>query len=228
MLPRVWAITDEAQVSISALRTPSRGGLGVPRLHTLPTPALHSSRDPVLARGLWRMTEATRHSSTRASGVGATRIKYGQAAHMFAPVTGGVRHALKAGDMCSLQGLGHASNPRVTEAKTIESLRHTWVALIMTFTIPAIDTWDGDMQRGQDDIVLLLPYASRRDSLHCSLHKSLRPHANKTRRRQVWPKSSHDDQEKISAHHRRRPWSTSSFCGSTPHIIVFLGPLVGV
>jgi hypothetical protein len=173
------------------------------------------------------MTEDGRHSLTRASGVGATHIKYGQEVHMFAPVIGCVHLALKAGGVCSPQGLGRASNPCVTEEKTIESLCRTWVALIMTFTILAIDTGDGDMRRGQDDTVHLFPYASRRANLRRSLHQSFCPHTNKTRQRRVWPKSLHYDQDKISTH-RRRPWSTSSFRGSTPHIIVFLGPLVGV
>lgn len=40
--------------------------------------------------------------------------------------------------------------------------------------------------------------------------------------------SPHDDREKVLAHRGRRPWSTSCICCSMLHILVFLGPLVGV
>jgi hypothetical protein len=43
-----------------------------------------------------------------------------------------------------------------------------------------------DKQRGQDDTVYLLPYASRQTSIHRSLHQSLHPHADKTTWRRVW------------------------------------------
>jgi hypothetical protein len=49
--------------------------------------------------------------------MGTTRIKDGQEAHLF---------TLVAGIVCSLQGLGHANNPRVTKEKAIDPLCCTW------------------------------------------------------------------------------------------------------
>jgi hypothetical protein len=72
----------------------------------------------------------------RTSDTGVFHIKYGQGAHIFTPVAGGVHNVLNAGDMYSSEGLGHAGNPRVTEAKTIDPLRHVWVTPIMTLVVP--------------------------------------------------------------------------------------------
>jgi hypothetical protein len=55
---------------------------------------------------------------------------------MFTLVAGGVHNVLNAGGMYSSQGLGHASNLRVTEANTIDPLRHAWVTPIMTLVVP--------------------------------------------------------------------------------------------
>jgi hypothetical protein len=63
-------------------------------------------------------------------------IKYGQYAHLFTPVIGDVHPALNEGGVYSLQGLGHISSPRVTEAKTTDSLHYAWVTSIMTFVVP--------------------------------------------------------------------------------------------
>lgn len=82
-------------------------------------PSYYSSprRGMVLPHGLWHIKEAARRRLTRASGMGTTRIKDGQDTHLF---------TLVAGIMCSLQGLGHANNPRVTKAKAIDPLCRTW------------------------------------------------------------------------------------------------------
>jgi hypothetical protein len=64
MLPRVWAITDGTLTSTSAHGPLAREGLGLPRLHALPTTALHSSGDAVLPRGMWRLTKAAMRSLT--------------------------------------------------------------------------------------------------------------------------------------------------------------------
>jgi hypothetical protein len=63
-------------------------------------------------------------------------IKYGQYAHLFTPVIGDAHPALNEGGVYSLQGLGHISNPRVTEANTTDSLHCAWVTSIMTFVVP--------------------------------------------------------------------------------------------
>jgi hypothetical protein len=60
---------------------------------------------------------------------GATHIKDVLDVRLFTPLAGGV---------CSPQGLGRASNPRVIEAKTFDPLRHMWVTPIMTSTIPTM------------------------------------------------------------------------------------------
>jgi hypothetical protein len=72
-------------------KTLARGGPGVPRLHTFPASALCSGRDPVLARGMWRMAKAARHGPTRATSVGAIHIKCGQDARLFTQVTGVIK-----------------------------------------------------------------------------------------------------------------------------------------
>jgi hypothetical protein len=60
----VRTITDGTGTSTSALQTPARGGMGIPRLHALSAPALRSCRDTTLPCGLWRMTKAVRHIRT--------------------------------------------------------------------------------------------------------------------------------------------------------------------
>jgi hypothetical protein len=58
------------------------------------------------------VAEAAKRRLERASDMGATLL--------FIPVAGDVRLVLSAGGVCSPQGLGRASNPRVIEAKTID------------------------------------------------------------------------------------------------------------
>lgn len=58
MVQHVQTITNETQASISAFRTPVWRGLGVPRLHAFPAPALRSCKDLVTTRGLWSMAKA--------------------------------------------------------------------------------------------------------------------------------------------------------------------------
>lgn len=74
--------------------------------------------------------------------------------------TGGVHPALNACDMCSPQGQGHASNLHVTEAKTIDPLRHVWATLIVISTILGAEVGDENKQKGQNDTVHILSYAS--------------------------------------------------------------------
>jgi hypothetical protein len=51
---------------------------------------------------------------------------------------------LNASNMCSSQGLGRTSNPRITEAKTIDPPRYTGVIPIMTLVVPTIVPGGGD------------------------------------------------------------------------------------
>jgi hypothetical protein len=46
-------------------------------------------------------------------------------------------------DMCSLQGLGRASNPHVIEVKTIDYPCRAWATLIMTSIISSTKKGDG-------------------------------------------------------------------------------------
>jgi hypothetical protein len=80
-----------------------------------------------------------------------------------------LRPALNVGGVCNPQGLGHSSNMCVTEEKTIDPLCRAWATPIMTSSISATEAGDGDRWRGKDDIVNLLPYASRQASLRHSL-----------------------------------------------------------
>lgn len=50
---------------------------------------------------------------------------------------------LNAGGMSSPQHLGHASNPHVTEVKTIDPMLRAWATLVMTSTIPSIEADGG-------------------------------------------------------------------------------------
>jgi hypothetical protein len=45
---------------------------------------------------------------------------------------------LNAGGVCSLQGLGYASNPHITEAKTIDPLHRVWVTPTMMLVVPTM------------------------------------------------------------------------------------------
>jgi hypothetical protein len=58
-------------------------------------------------------------SQTRASSMGATRIKYGRDVCLFTPVVNSVRPTLKADGVRSPQGVGRASNSRVTEMRPL-------------------------------------------------------------------------------------------------------------
>jgi hypothetical protein len=110
MPPCVQDITGGARACTSAHRTPSKGRSVVPRLHVFLAPALYSGRDSVLACGLWCMAKATRRGPTRGSGVEATHIECGQDVRLSTPVTSGAR---------SPQGMGHASNPCITDARPL-------------------------------------------------------------------------------------------------------------
>lgn len=92
-----------------------------------------------------------------------------QHARLFTLVACDVHPTLYAVDVCSPQGLGQASNPHVTEAKTIDPLRHEWATPIMNSTITVAEASDGGRRRGLDNIVRLLPYVSRQASLQRNL-----------------------------------------------------------
>jgi hypothetical protein len=67
---------------------------------------------------------------------------------MYTPGTCSVCHVLNAGKVWSPQGLGCASNPRVTKAKTIDPLHRTMVTPIMALSIPT--TAPGEETCGKD------------------------------------------------------------------------------
>jgi hypothetical protein len=102
---------------------PTRRGPELPCLHTFPTTSLHPGRGAVLPRGPRHIAEAARHCLTHASNMGQLALNKGR---MYTLGTGSVCHVLNASSVCSLQGLGRASNPRVTKEKTIDLLHRGW------------------------------------------------------------------------------------------------------
>lgn len=62
--------------------------------------------------------------------------------------------------MCSLQGLGLVSNPRVTEVNTVDRLQRSWVTSIMTLVVPT--TTPGE-EIGRRDMTTLSTYSPMQD-----------------------------------------------------------------
>jgi hypothetical protein len=60
------------------VRPLAREGPGAPRLHAFLAPALFSSRDLVLARGLWRMVKAIRRGLPCVPGVVVATLNAGR------------------------------------------------------------------------------------------------------------------------------------------------------
>jgi hypothetical protein len=114
--PRVKAITNGTRTSTSTSWTLNQGRSGVGTSTCAPN---HCS-SPKRGCGAATWPEACRESW--ASSLGAARIKDGLDARLFTPVAGVVCPALNIGGVCRTQGLRRASNPRVTETKTIDPL----------------------------------------------------------------------------------------------------------
>lgn len=91
----------------------------------------------MLPLGPRRIAKVVKHRLTQAFDTGVALIKYRQDSHLSTPGTCNVHPVLNTGGMCCLQGLGCASNPCITEAKTIGPLCHVWVTTPnMTPTVP--------------------------------------------------------------------------------------------
>lgn len=154
---------------------PAMGGSELPRLHALSIVVLCPGGSAMLPHGPRCIAEAARHRLKRASDTGATRTQCELVSRLFTPVADGMHPTLNTCDMCSSQGLGHASNSCVIETKTISPLCHAWADPIITSTILASVACDGDRRMGLDDTSHLLPYTSRRASLHRRIHRCLCP-----------------------------------------------------
>ena len=151
----------------------ARGGLELPRLHALSITVLRPGGGAMLPHGPRCIAEAARHRLKRASDTGATRIQCELVARLFTPVADDMHPSLNTCGVCSPQGLGRANNLCVIETKTISPMCHAWADPIITSTILATVACDGDRRMGLDDTSHLLPYTSRRASLHHSIHRCL-------------------------------------------------------
>jgi hypothetical protein len=62
--------------------------------------------------------------------------------------------------MCSPHGLGRVSNPQVTKAKTVDSLRNTWVIFIMNLVVSTVTLGE---EMGGRDMTTLSAYSPMQD-----------------------------------------------------------------
>lgn len=100
-------------------------------------------------------------------------IKCGRDTCLPAPVASGVRPALNARDVRSPQGLGYASNPRVTEVGPLtQCVART--PLIMALVVPRKLLRQGGTGGGDMMTTSIHPYTRQHINLRHNSHQSLR------------------------------------------------------